>query len=207
MPERLGLPIILTAPSGTGKTTLCRRVLPLFSDLTLSVSYTTRPPRAGETDGVDYHFVSEERFRERVAREELLEWAVVHGNLYGTGVEYRTQWIEKGRDVLFDVDVQGAARLAAIFPGAAKVFVLPPSFAALEARLRGRALDPPEVIERRLQNARREFLECRKYHHVIVNDDLAQAMDDFVSIIRAERIRTARMESAIARLLAEIGAG
>jgi guanylate kinase len=206
MAERRGVPIILTAPSGTGKTTLCRRILSLLPDLTLSVSYTTRPPRAGEADGVDYHFVSEERFKERVAREELLEWAVVHGNLYGTGVEYRTQWIEKGRDVLFDVDVQGAERLAAVFPGAAKLFVLPPSFEALEARLHGRASDPPEVIERRLKNARREFLDCRKFHHVIVNDDLAQATDDFLSIIRAERIRTARMEAAIKHLLAEIGA-
>lgn len=206
MTERPGVPIILTAPSGTGKTTLCRRVLQEVRDLKLAVSYTSRPPRRGEIDGVDYHFVSREAFEERVRQGGFLEWATVHDNLYGTGVEYRTEWIERGRDVLFDVDVQGAARLSTVFPGAAKLFLLPPSFAVLEERLRRRGLDPPEVIERRLQNARRELLACRSFHHVIVNDDLDTAAETFVGLIRAERVRTERMEAVIAKLLSEIGA-
>jgi guanylate kinase len=203
--ERAGVPIILTAPSGTGKTTLCRRVLSIVRDLTLAVSHTTRAPRRGEVDGVDYHFVGEDEFQRRVDAGGFLEWAVVHGNRYGTGTEYRTEWIERGRDVLFDVDVQGAARLAAVFPGAAKLFLLPPSFAVLESRLRNRGSDSEEVIQRRLENAKRELAECRKFHHVIVNDDLDEAAESFIGLVRAERVRTQRMERIIARLLAEIG--
>jgi guanylate kinase len=202
---RLGVPIILTAPSGTGKTTLCRRVLSIVRDLTLAVSHTTRPPRRGEVEGSDYYFVSETEFQRRVDAGGFLEWAAVHGNRYGTGVEYRTEWIERGRDVLFDVDVQGAARLAAVFPGAAKLFLLPPSFAVLEERLRGRASDSEEAIQRRLENAKRELTECRKFHHVLVNDDLDAAAETFIGLVRAERVRAVRMEPTIARLLAEIG--
>jgi guanylate kinase len=206
MSMRRGVPILLTAPSGTGKTTLCRKVLSVVRDVTLSVSHTTRPVRLGEVGGVDYHFVGREEFEARIARGGFLEWATVHGNLYGTGAEWRDDWIDQGRDVLFDVDVQGASRLSAVFPGAAKLFLLPPSFAVLEARLRNRGSDSEEVIQRRLRNARREILECRKFHHVIVNDDLDLAAETFIGLIRAERVRASRMEEVIARLLREIGA-
>jgi guanylate kinase len=148
-------------------------------------------------DGVDYHFVGEDEFQRRVDAGGSLEWAVVHGNRYGTGAEYRTEWIERGPDVLFDVDVQGAARLAAAFPGAAKLFLLPPSFAVLESRLRNRGSDSEEVIQRRLENAKRELTECRKFHD--------EAAENFIGIVRAERVRTVRVERIIARLLAEIG--
>jgi guanylate kinase len=206
MSERPGVPILLTAPSGTGKTTLCKRVISAVGDITLSVSHTTRPPRAGEIDGVDYHFVTREEFDRRVAEHRFLEWATVHGNAYGTGIEYLTDWIRAGKDVLFDVDVQGAARLSQLFPEAAKLFLLPPSFAVLEARLRGRGSDSEETIERRLQNARRELRECRRFDYVIVNDDLDRAADAFAGVIRAERARVRRMEAAIAKVLSEIGA-
>jgi guanylate kinase len=206
MTERPGVPILLTAPSGTGKTTLCRKVLSVLRDVTLSVSFTTRPPRRTEQDGVDYHFVDRAVFEERVAQGRFLEWATVHGNCYGTGTEYRDDWIAKGRDVLFDVDVQGAARLSAAFPGAAKVFLLPPSFAVLEARLRNRGQDAPDVIERRLANARRELEACRSFHHVIVNDDLDVAAETFIGLIRAERVRTVRMARVITTLLDEVAA-
>ena len=201
---RLGVPIILTAPSGTGKTTLCHRVLSVLQDVTLSVSFTTRAPRTGEIDGVDYHFVSRDAFEQRMNEGRFLEWANVHGNLYGTGTEYRDQWVAEGRDVLFDVDVQGAERLAQVFPYAAKVFLLPPTFAALESRLRGRAQDAPDAIERRLLNARRELLAVRSFHHVIINDDLGEAAQTFIGLIRAERVRTTRQESVIAQLLAAL---
>jgi guanylate kinase len=180
-------------------------MLSLVRDISVSVSYTTRPPRPGEANGVDYHFITESEFRSRALAGGFLESATVHGNEYGTGAEYRTE-IEKGRDVLFEVDVQGAARLRAVFPDAVKVFLLPPSFAVLEARLRGRGSDREEVIERRLQNARRELMECRSFHYVLVNDDLEEAVQTFAGIIRAERVRVSRMEPAISRLLAQIKA-
>ena len=205
LPVRPGVPILLTAPSGTGKTTLCRRVLSFLRDVTLAVSYTTRPPRRTEQDGHDYHFVTRELFEERQRRGAFLEHAVVHGNLYGTGVEYRDDWIAQGKDVLFDVDVQGAARLSAVFPDAAKVFLLPPSFAVLEERLRNRGSDSPEVIERRLRNAREELRACRNFHHVIVNDNLDEAAETFIGLIRAERVRTRRLEPIIAQILNEVG--
>lgn len=204
MSGRQGVPILLTAPSGTGKTTLCRRVLSVLRDVTLSVSVTTRPPRRTEANGVDYHFVTREVFEERLRDGRFLEHATVHGNLYGTGTEYRDDWINRGKDVLFDVDVQGAARLSAVFPGAAKIFLLPPSFAVLETRLRNRGMDAPEVIERRLLNAREELRACRGFHHVIVNDDLDEAAETFIGLVRAERVRTARMDAVISRLLDEV---
>lgn len=204
MNGRQGVPILLTAPSGTGKTTLCRRVLSVLRDVTLSVSFTTRPPRRTEANGHDYHFVSTDDFDERLRGGRFLEHASVHGNLYGTGTEYRDQWIAQGRDVLFDVDVQGAARLSAVFPGAAKIFLLPPSFAVLEARLRNRGSDAPDVIERRLRSAREELRACRTFHHVIVNDDLDEAAESFIGLIRAERVRTSRMDAVISTLLDEV---
>lgn len=204
--HRPGVPIILTAPSGTGKTTLCHRVLSVLPEVTLSVSVTTRAPRSAEVDGVDYHFVARDAFEQRVNDGRFLEWANVHGNLYGTGTEYRDQWIAEGRDVLFDVDVQGAERLSQVFPNAAKVFLLPPTFDTLESRLRGRAQDSSDVIERRLNNARRELLAVRSFHHVIINDDLDHATETFVGLIRAERVRTSRQEPVIARLLAALEA-
>ena len=143
-------------------------------------------------------------FEERLANGGFLEHANVHANLYGTGIEYRDEWIEKGKDVLFDVDVQGAARLSSVFPTAAKVFLLPPSFAVLEQRLRNRGSDSPEVIERRLKNAKDELRHCRFFHHIIVNDDLDEAAETFIGLIRAERVRTARMEGIVSDILDEV---
>ncbi len=189
-----GLLIVVSSPSGAGKTTLCRRLIEEFPDIVFSVSYTTRAQRRGEEEGIDYHFVDRPAFDAMVAREEFAEWAEVHGNRYGTTVEAVQQALEGGRHVLFDIDYQGGRQLKASFEREALlVFVLPPSLAELERRLRQRATDEPDVIERRLAKARDELGQYGIYQYLIVNDDLPRAYDRLRAIYLAAQCNIDRV--------------
>ncbi len=186
-----GLLLVMTGPSGAGKTTLSRRVMAEQPDVTFSVSYTTRPARTGEVDGVDYHFVAAEEFERRLADREFLEHARVHGNLYGThGPQVRDR-VGAGGVVLLDIDVQGARQVRASGIDAVFLFVLPPSQAELERRLNQRGTDSADVIARRLGIAQREMAEAPWFHYLVVNDDLERATGDFLAVVRAERVRRA----------------
>ncbi|MDR2502824.1 MAG: guanylate kinase [Deltaproteobacteria bacterium] len=173
--QRKGAALVLCAPSGSGKTTLSRRLLVKYPRLSFSVSCTTRPPRPGEVEGRDYFFIPPERFKERIERHYFAEWAKVHGHYYGTPMESASMAMEEGKDLLFDVDVQGAAQLKNTLPGAYFVFILPPSRQALEERLRRRASENDESIRLRLSNALCELKEAYWFDAWIINDDLDQA--------------------------------
>ncbi len=192
---RRGVLFVLSSPSGAGKTTLARRLLAAEPDLALSVSATTRPMRPGERDGQDYHFVSQERF-ETMAREgALLEHAEVFGACYGTPRAPVERWLEQGRDVLFDVDWQGARQLrdSPLARDVASVFILPPTIDELDRRLRARNQDPAAVVERRMAKARDEISHCPEYDFVVVNADLDAAERTLGAILAAERARRDRL--------------
>lgn len=174
---REGIALVLSAPSGAGKTTLVKRLLAEFPHIGYSVSCTTRQPRQGEVDGKDYIFLSHEEFEQRRVQGYFAEWAEVHGNFYGTPLAPVKEKLHQGQDVLFDIDVQGAAQLKLSLSEATFAFILPPSLHELENRLRGRGLDDEPTIARRLVNARSEILQARWYDSVIVNDNLDQAYD------------------------------
>ncbi|WP_305041805.1 guanylate kinase [Geoalkalibacter sp.] len=194
-----GTLFIVSAPSGTGKTTLCKRIIDIFPNLRQSVSFTTRPMRPGERHGVDYFFVSPETFAEMVAAGAFAEWAEVHGNRYGTAIKTLEDWRNAGLDVLLDIDIQGAAQLRESYGEGVFIFILPPDLAELRRRLEGRGTDAPEVIERRIANARREIPECVRYDYLIVNDDFDQALHRLSAILTAEACRTARVLPALAQ--------
>jgi len=191
---------IMAAASGTGKSTLARRLLAAEPRLRLSVSHTTRRPRPGETDGVEYHFVDRERFAARVAEGAFAEWAEYAGNLYGTAHEEIARARETGGDLLFDVEVVGAAALKRVLPDAVSVFVLPPSMAELERRLRGRGTESEEVVARRLLAARRELDSAETFDHLVINDDVERAAEDLRAILRAAGLRTASRRALLDRL-------
>ena len=193
MIRRRGTLFVVSAPSGAGKTTLCREVRHRVPDLAYSVSVTTRAPRPGEVDGVDFHFVDETRFRERLAAGAFAEWAVVHGNLYGTTAAALEGELGRGHDVLLDIDTQGAAQLRARYPEAVLVFIMAPSLAELEQRLRERRSDPEHEIQRRLRRGREEIALWREYHYLIVNRDVKEAVEQLDAIVHAERCRTTRL--------------
>jgi guanylate kinase len=197
--------IILSSPSGAGKTTLTRRLLSEMSDLRFSVSHTTRPPRAGEIDGRDYHFTNREAFMERATSGSFVEWAEVHGNLYGTArSEIERAMSEPDcRGLIFDIDYQGARQIRAKVPDVVGVFVLPPSMAELERRLRGRASETEEVVRSRFAVARKEIEHYALFDYVIVNDELDRAFLHLTSIIFAERSRRFRRAEAAETLLRE----
>jgi len=191
--ERAGIVFIVSAPSGAGKTTLARLALERVAGLSLSVSCTTRKPRPGEVDGTDYKFLTEEEFRRRIEGGRFAEWAKVHGCLYGTEKAPLEAAISEGRDIMLDIDVQGAEKIKTLYPAAVSVFVLPPSLEELERRLRGRGTDSEETIRARLERARQETERLRDYEYYIVNRDLGEAADGLVAIIEAERHRVARI--------------
>ncbi|NMH15569.1 guanylate kinase [Tepidiphilus sp. B18-69] len=185
----LGTLYIVTAPSGAGKTTLVHAVLEREPGLALSISYTTRPPRPGEIDGRDYRFIGREEFLRLRDRGELLEWAEVHGNYYGTSRTWIEDQLQQDRDVLLEIDWQGARQVRRIFPQAVSVFILPPSIATLEARLRGRGTDSEATIARRLAAAREEMRHVEEFDYVIINDRLERAIDELTAVVRAARLR------------------
>ena len=180
---------IVTAPSGAGKTTLVRMLLENDSGIRLSISYTTRAPRVGEQNGREYHFTDATSFRGMVERGEFLEWAEVHGNCYGTSRLWIESEMAAGRDVLLEIDWQGAQQVRKLFPSAIGVFIMPPSMAELERRLTGRGTDSADVIARRLAVARDEMRHVPEFDYVIINDALQQALSDLLSVVRASRLR------------------
>jgi len=186
---------IVSAPSGTGKTTLVERLVQMLPNLRMSRSYTSRHARAGERDGVDYHFISRESFEQRVRDHGFLEWADVFGNYYGTAAADVERLIIDGQDVVLVIDVQGAQQVKARGFDHTAIFILPPSFEVLEQRLRGRSKDSEEQMQRRLTTARAEASSYVDYDYVVVNDDLEPTVVRLQEIIAAERSRTHRMKS------------
>jgi guanylate kinase len=196
-------PLILSAPSGAGKTTIAKQLLSRRADLGYSVSCTTRAPRHGETDGKDYTFVSREQFLDRESRNEFAEWAEVHGHLYGTLRSEVERVLASGRHVVMDIDVQGALQFKAAFPGAVTVFVLPPSADVLLTRLRERRTESPEQLAARLRSAVDELRAVEEYRYVVVNDDLERSVARVSAIIDAETVareRTAGLRQSVERL-------
>jgi len=197
-----GLLFVVSAPSGTGKTTVVERLVQIFPDLGMSRSYTSRAKREGEKDGVDYNFITRARFEAMVAEDAFLEWADVFGNLYGTGKAEAERELAGGRDLLLVIDVQGARQVRSNGANAVGIFVLPPSFEALERRLRGRSKDSEDAIKKRLATARREVRAVAEYEYVIVNDELDACVDRLRSIVLAERARPRVMAPTVARIVA-----
>lgn len=184
---------VISAPSGAGKTTVCHRVLESIPDLAYSISHTTRPPRYGEKDGVDYFFVSEDEFLRMRERKDFLEWALVHNNYYGTAKRQINDCLGSGKDILLDIDVQGARQVRDQLSEAILIFILPPSWEVLEERLRKRQSDDEEALKLRMANARNEVRAVREYDYVIINDDLDEAVRNFTAIVQAERCRRSRV--------------
>src|SRR5271155_314807 len=192
---------IISAPSGSGKSTLVHRLLKTVPNLVFSISYTPRPPRPSETPGVDYIFISRKDFEDRLARGEFLEFAEVFGNYYGTNRETFESAIRQGKDLVLDIDVQGARQLKVAIPEAISVFVLPPSREILEQRLRARSQDTEEVIQRRLRGAAEEVRNYTQYDYVLINREIEEASARLASIVEAERLRKARMEEEVRPIL------
>ena len=186
---------IVTAPSGAGKTTLVRGLLARDRQVSLSVSYTTRPPRPGEVPGEDYHFVDVSSFKSLRDRGEFLEWAEVHGNYYATSKVWIREQIARDLDILLEIDWQGAQQVRRAFPAAVGIFILPPSVEELEHRLRGRGTDSDEVIARRLLGTRSEMRHVGEFEYVILNNELREAIEDLVAVVRAARLRHANQRS------------
>jgi guanylate kinase len=195
---REGILFVISAPSGTGKTSLSKEVIDFFPQLRHSVSFTTRPMRSGEVDGRDYHFVSSETFAAMIEEGAFAEWAEVHGNRYGTALATLEDSRRSGFDLLLDIDCQGAAQIRRTYKHGVFIFILPPSFDELERRLRGRNTDSSEVIRRRIFNARQEVREAVWYDYIVVNDDFSLASANLKSILSAEACRTERALPQIA---------
>lgn len=193
--KREGTIFILSAPSGAGKTTLINGLLKIFPEVMLSVSYTTRSRRKGETHGRDYFFVREEVFAAMRARDGFAEWARVHGSLYGTPCRPLERSIRRGQDVLLDIDVQGARKIKNQYPHhAVSIFLLPPSWQELQKRLALRGTDQKESIRQRLENARREIREVMRYDYLVMNREIREALGSLKSIMAAERLRISRLK-------------
>ncbi len=206
--HRRGLLVVVSSPSGAGKTTLCHRLMKEFPKVKFSVSYTTRKSRPGEREGVDYYFVSTDEFRRMAEAGEFAEWAEVHGNHYGTPRAEVAAALEGGQDVLFDIDWQGGRQLKTQFASdAVMIWILPPSLEVLEQRLRRRATDASEVIERRLAMAKRELQEYGNYDYLIVNDELERAYDEIRSVYVAAHVQIDRAGAHAEALVRQVRDG
>jgi len=194
--ERRGILFIISAPSGTGKTTLCKQLTSTVPGLWHSISYTTRKPRAGEEHGREYFFIGETEFQQMVDRNEFVEWARVYGHLYGTPRKTLIDQMEQGIDVLLEIDVQGAIQVKKKFEDAVSIFILPPSMQVLRSRLQNRASDTPEEILRRLQKVKEEVWSYREYAYVVRNEDLSHSLHELESVFLAERLKTKRLNMA-----------
>jgi guanylate kinase len=188
-----GLIIILSAPSGAGKSTLCGMLVNRLPNLEYSISYTTRAPRPGEKDKVDYFFVSEKKIKQMAREGKFAEWACVHDHLYGTPRHFLAQEVRSGKDIILDIDVQGGEKIRKAFPDAVSIFVMTPSIKELEKRLRQRKKDDEAVIRKRLINARKELRHLPHYQYLVINDTLSKAADEIQSIITAEHLKIEHM--------------
>jgi guanylate kinase len=195
MKRKQGLLFVVSAPSGAGKTSLCLAITETLEKLTHSVSTTTRKPRSGEIDGRDYYFVTEKRFREMIEAGDFAEWAEVHSHLYGTSRRGLDVMVSKGRDVILDIDTQGAKQIKAKYAEAVFIFIMPPSLDILEERLRNRKSDNEDEIKRRMQQSREEIKEYALYDYLIVNRDFERALTELRSIVIAERCRVGLMDT------------
>ncbi len=196
MKRKQGLLFVVSAPSGAGKTSLCRAMTDALENLTHSISYATRKPRPGEIDGRDYYFVSPERFQAMIDAGDFAEWAEVHSNLYGTSRRVLDDMISKGVDVILDIDTQGAKQIKSKFDSAVFIFIMPPSLEILEERLRNRKSDNDEEINKRMRRAREEIKDFNMYDYIIVNRDFDRALTEIRSIVTAERCRTRFADTA-----------
>lgn len=192
---------IVSAPSGAGKSSLVQALIQGDDQLRLSISYTTRPPRPGEEDGVHYHFVTRETFLDMLGQGAFLESAEVYGHYYGTSQAWIEAEMAQGHDVLLEIDWQGAAQVRRLFPSAISIYILPPSLEELARRLRNRRQDTPEVIARRLAAAREDITHALEYDYLVVNDDFQVALDDLHAIVRSRRLTVERQQTALAGLL------
>jgi len=195
---------VIAAPSGGGKTSLTRALLERERGIKLSVSYTTRAPRPGEREGVDYHYVSADRFMALKAAGEFLEHAHVHGNWYATSATWLKAEVDAGRDVLLEIDWQGAAQVRDLMPGSVQVFILPPSLESLRQRLVKRGQDDAATIVRRLEAAREEIRHCKEFDYVIINQDFAAAVDDLCAVVRSARLRGAQQRARYQALIEQL---
>lgn len=192
--EQTGLLVVIAAASGTGKSTVCRALIQSYEKATISVSYTTRAPRTGEVNGVHYHFVSKDIFQQMIQSGDLLEWAEVHGNFYGTGKTATEEQIAAGKDVLLDIDVQGAHAVREAFgTRAVLIFLLPPSWDEMVRRLRDRGTESEEAIARRLETARSELPAAESFDYLVINEEIDSTAHDVLAILRARRSAKAHM--------------
>lgn len=205
MAETKGLLIVVTGPSAVGKGTICRALLAEAPDIRFSVSCTTRKARPGEVDGKDYFFCTPEQFQEKIRKGELLEWAEVYGNYYGTPRQYVDEVTASGQNIILDIDMVGARAVRQQYPDAVSVFVIPPSMKALEERIRARGTETEEAVQRRLREAPRWIQEGLTYDYVVVNADLKKAVRELRAIVDAERCRTNRSGSQLIHRLLEKG--
>ena len=197
----IGLLFVITAPSGAGKTSLIDALLKKDPRIRLSISYTTRPPRPGETSGREYHFVDEAAFLAMLEAGEFLEHAEVHGNRYGTSQKVVRELLGKGEDLILEIDWQGARQVRKLMPECVGIFILPPSVAELESRMRARGKDSDAVIARRMASAREELTHAPEFEYAIINKDFDEALQDLAGVIRAERVRSARVLERHSELL------
>ena len=174
---------ILSAPSGAGKSTLCKAILKQYNDILYSISHTTRKPRQDEQDGVDYYFIPEDDFFEKINHGKWAEWAEVHGNYYGTSADFIDKQKSSGCDILLDIDVQGARQILERYPDSITIFIMPPSLDALKQRMQSRGMDSEDVVDGRMANAEKEMTQRNQYRHVIVNDTLADAVTEILAVI------------------------
>jgi guanylate kinase len=195
--EGHGILFVVSSPSGGGKGTLIQRVLKKVPNLSYSVSFTTRAPRNGEVDGREYFFVTPEKFERMVAANEFLEWAHVHSKLYGTASQQVAREVSAGRDIILEVDVQGAASVRKLMPDSVSIFILPPSFEILKRRLQARGTDSPAELDLRLRNAPAELKDYSAFEYVIVNDDVDRAAEQMTAIVHAERARLSRQAARV----------
>ncbi len=185
--KKSGFLFIISAPSGAGKSTLCRAARDRFADLVYSVSYTTRSPRSGEKDGVDYHFILKDEFEKGIVRHRWAEWAEVHDHYYGTSADFLDEELSSGRDILLDIDIQGTHQILQRYPDGITIFIMPPSLETLKCRLQSRGTDSPEVIAVRLKNACEEMAQKDLYRHIVTNDRLPDAVAELITIFETYR--------------------
>jgi guanylate kinase len=187
--SKTGRIFIISAPSGAGKTTLCNEILKKFPDLRYSISHTTRQPRTGELDGVDYFFITADEFKHNIEKEIWAEWAQVHDHFYGTSAQFIDRHLSEGKDILLDIDVNGARQILDRYPHSITIFIMPPTFETLAQRLKSRGTDNDEIIAKRLKNAKTEIAQKDFYKHIVVNDSLPEAIEMLSAIISDNQTR------------------